>query len=78
METILDLIEMHNEHVDKMLELARVLLEAYPDIEDTPADTAYSEAFNGVIVNAISLCCEANSFDGGKWMTDEDWHVVEG
>lgn len=78
MELILDLIDIHNKHVDKMNEFAKVLLETYPDVENTPVNKAYSEAFNGVIINAVSLCCEANSYDGGKWMTDEDWHVMKG
>ena len=78
MELILDLIDVHNKHVDKMLELADALFNIKPEIVDTPIDKAFSEAFNGVIINAISLCCEANSFDGGKWMTDENWHVMKG
>lgn len=68
-------IEMHNEHVDKMFELGEALLAQYPDIEETPINKAFCEAYNGIVGNAIYLCCEANSLEHG-WATDDDWHVV--
>ena len=77
MELILDLIDIHNKHVDKMIELGNTLFHSNPDVANTPVDQAFSEAYNGVIMNAISLCCEINSYDDCKWMTDEDWHVVK-
>jgi hypothetical protein len=78
MENILEAIEMHNEHVDKMQELAEVLLKTYPDVENTPVNNVFCEACNGIVGMSIWLCCEMNSIDVGKWMTDENWHVVEG
>ena len=74
---ILDMIDMHNDHANKMDELAEKLIEIYPDVENTAVDDAFSKAYNGIIANAISLCCEANSYNNGEWMTDEDWHVVK-
>lgn len=72
---VFEAIEMHNEHVDKLKRLGCTLLEWYPDADDTPVGRAFCEAFDGVIGNAIYLCCEANSADDRKWYTSEDWHV---
>lgn len=73
--SLLEAIEMHNEHVDKLMALGYALLEWYPNVDNTPVSKAFCEAMNGIIGNAIYLCCEANSTDSGKWYTTEDWHV---
>ena len=73
---VFEAIDMHNEHVDKMQELAEALLAEYPDIEDTPVSKAFCEAFDGLMGNAIYLCCEANRIDEDRWVTTEDWHVI--
>ena len=75
--SIMDLVDMHNDHVDKMNVLAKTLLDIYHDIEDTPADKAFSDAFNSIIAMAIWLCCEMNSMDNGTWKTTDDWRVVK-
>ena len=75
-DSLLEAIEMHNNHVDKMQDLAQTLMDTYPDVENTDVDKAFGEAFNSIIGNAIYLCCEANGFNNGKWGTTEDWHVV--
>lgn len=73
---LLEAIEMHNSHVEKMQDLAQTLMDNIPNVEDTPIDKAFGEAFNSLIGNAIYLCCEANGYDGGKWMTTGDWYVM--
>lgn len=74
--SLLEAIEMHNNHVEKMQDLAQTLMDNIPNVEDTPIDKAFGEAFNSLIGNAIYLCCEANGYDGGKWMTTSDWCVM--
>jgi hypothetical protein len=74
--SLAEAIEMHNNHVNKMQDLAQALMDTYPDVENTPVDTAFCEAFSSLIGNAIYLCCEANGVDECKWMTTEDWHVM--
>ena len=74
--SILDLVDMHNDHVDKMNVLAKTLLDTYPNVEDTSVDKAFGDAFNSIIAMAIWLCCEMNSMNNGPWKTTEDWHVV--
>ena len=74
---IFEAIEFHNEQVDKMQDLAEALMAAYPNVEDTPVDKAFGEAFSSLIPMAILLCCEANSEDpDGKWCTSTSWHVM--
>lgn len=73
---LLEAIEMHNDHVEKMQDLAQVLMDTYPDVEHTPVNDAFIAAFNGLVGNAIYLCCEASAY-GGSWMTTGDWQVVE-
>ena len=73
---LLEAIEMHNDHVEKMQDLAEILMNTYPNVESTPVNDAFIYAFNGLVGNAIYLCCEANSY-GGKWMTTSDWKVVD-
>lgn len=75
-DVIFEAIDMHNEHVDKIEALAETLLDVYPDVDDTPVDKAFTDAFNSMIGQAILLCCEANCIDDGCWMTTDDWHVV--
>lgn len=75
--SIYEAIEMHNEHVESMQDLAECLMNVYPHCEETAVNDAFCKAYNGLVGNAIFLCCEANSIDGGKWMTTEDWYVVE-
>ena len=75
---LLEAIEMHNNHVDKMQDLAQSLMDTYPEVESTPVNDAFGEAFSSMIGNAIYLCCEANGYGGAKWMTTGDWKVVEG
>jgi hypothetical protein len=75
--SLLEAIEMHNNHVDKMQDLAQSLLDTYPEVESTPVNDAFGEAFSSLIGNAIYLCCEANSYGDCKWITTGDWKVVE-
>ena len=74
--SLLEAIEMHNEHVGKMQDLARVLMDNISNVDGTPIDKAFGEAFNSLIGNAIYLCCEANSVDNGGWCTTGDWCVM--
>ena len=74
---VYEAIEMHNEHVDKMQTLAEALIDQYPDIEETPVNQIFCEAFAGIVGNAIYLCCEANNIDNCVWQTTGDWHVVK-
>ena len=74
--SLLEAIEMHNNHVEKMQDLAQTLMDNIPNVEGTPIDKAFGEAFNSLIGNAIYLCCEANSYGGCKWMTTDDWCVT--
>lgn len=75
--SIYEAIEIHNEHVESMQDLAECLMNVYPHCEETAVNDAFCKAYNGLVGNAIFLCCEANNIDGGKWMTTEDWYVVE-
>ena len=75
-DAIFEAIDMHNEHVDKMQALAETLLDVYPNVDETPVDKAFDDAFNSMIGTAIWLCCEANCIDDGGWMTTSDCHVV--
>lgn len=76
--SVYEAIEIHNEHVDKLQALGKVLLEQYSNIEETPVNETFCEVFNGVVGNAIYLCCEANELEGeANWMTTLDWHVID-
>ena len=74
--SLLEAIEMHNNHIGKMQDLAQVLMDNIPNVDDTPIDKAFGEAFNSLIGNAIYLCCEANGYDKGGWCTTGDWCVM--
>ena len=74
-DSLYEAIDLHNEHVDKMLELGRVLLEKFD--EDDPVIEKFVEVFNSAIATSIFLCCEANSReDNPVWMTTEEFFVV--
>lgn len=75
-DAVFEAIDMHNDHVDKMKDLAHALLETYPNVENTPVNEAFNDAFGSMFGQAIWLCCEANSIDGDGWMTTSDFHVV--
>lgn len=75
--SLLEAIDMHNDHVDKMQDLAQVLMDNIPNVDGSEIDKAFGEAFDSLIGNAIYLCCSANSYGCGKWMTTGDWHVIE-
>lgn len=74
---IFEIIDMHNEQVDKMCDLAETLMKTYPDVEGTSVNVAFTEVFNSLIPMAILLCCEANHEDpDGQWCTSDKWHVM--
>lgn len=75
--SLLEAIEMHNNHVEKMQDLAQTLMDNIPNVDGTSIDKAFGEAFNSLIGNAIYLCCEANGYGDCKWITTGDWRVVE-
>lgn len=72
-----EIINLYNDHADAMQNLAEKLIETYPDVESTPVNEAFCEAFNSMGAEATELCCEANAVeDKPKWSTTESWHVV--
>lgn len=72
-----DIIQLHNNHADAMQKLAKALIETYPDIEQTPVNDAFCEAFNSMGAEAVELCCEANEA-APRWATTESWNIVRG
>lgn len=69
-------IDIHNETVNKLQDLAESLTKTYPDVEETEVNEAFCELWGKIITSAIWLCCEANHEDGGGWCTTSDWHVM--
>lgn len=76
MERIYEAIDIHNDMIDKMQELAATLISTYPEVEDTPVNEAFLAVWQKMTNNAIYLCCEANSADGSGWLTTGDWMVM--
>ena len=72
---VCDMIELHNNHADAMQKLAIAMIETYPDIEQTPVNDAFCEAFNSMGAEAVELCCEANEA-APRWATTESWNIV--
>ena len=74
MQRIIDMVADHNELVDRVLELGGILLDTYPDVEETEVDSAFCELHGKVVEMAIRVCCDANAEVTG-WYTDENWRV---
>ena len=74
MQRIIDMVADHNEMVDRVLELGDMLLETYPDVEETEVNDAFCELHGKVVEMAIRVCCDANTEVTG-WYTDENWRV---
>lgn len=76
-ENIYEAIDMHNEHVEDMQDLAEALLKQYPCIEETPVNDVFCKAFDSMKGPAIFLCCEMNEFEEDQgWMVTDDGYVV--
>ena len=75
-EQVYEIIEVHNEMVDKFHQLGKALTQTYSDVESTPVNDMFVAAYKSVIEMSIMLCCEANERDGCVWCTDENWHVI--
>lgn len=72
--SLYEAIELHNKHVDKMLDLGRMLFDMLED--DDPVIDAFCEVFNSAAGLGIYFCCEANSReDEPVWSMYEDFHV---
>ena len=74
-ECFAELIEQHNDQLDTMYGLANVLMETYPDVEDTYVNDAFCDAMNCVIEQGVHLCVMANCSVGNKWYMDDDGFV---
>ena len=75
--SLYEAIELHNEHVDKIETLGRLLLDKFD--EDDPVIDAFCDVFNSMAGAAILLCCEGTSREAQPvWMTTTDFRVVEG
>ncbi len=75
-DLLYEMIDYHNEMIDKMSDLAETLLDTYKDVEETAVNDAYCDAWDHLQAQAIFLCCEANSIDNGGWCTTEGWYVM--
>lgn len=67
-----NLIEQHNEQLNGMYGLAEILLETYPDVENTHVNEVFCELMNGMIEQSIQICAIANCVDDVEWYTDEE------
>lgn len=73
--SLYEAIDLHNEHVEKMLDLGKLLFDRF-NYADQVID-AFIDVFNSAAGTAILLCCEGNSMeDDPVWMVTEDFHVV--
>ena len=74
--SLYEAIELHNSHVDKMLDFCRMLFNRFG--ENDPIIDDFIEVFNSAAGLGIYFCCEANSReDEPMWSMYEDFHVVE-
>ena len=75
-DSLYEAIDLHNEHVDKMLDLGRILFDMFD--EDDPVIDAFREVFNSAAGISIYRCCEANSRENKPaWSVYEDLHIAE-
>ena len=75
-DSLYEAIDLHNEHVDKMLDLGHILFDMFD--EDDPVIDAFREVFNSAAGMSIYLCCEANSRERKPaWSVYEDLHIAE-
>lgn len=74
-ESIYEMINHHNNSVEKMQALAEKLLEI-ENIEETPVNKAFCDAFNSLGSSAVALCCKANSIDNRFWCVDEFGYIL--
>ena len=75
-DSLYEAIDLHNEHVDKMLDLGRILFDMFD--EDDPVIDAFREVFNSAAGISIHLCCEANSRENKPvWSVAEDLYVID-
>lgn len=74
--SLYEAIELHNSHVDKMLDFCRMLFNRFG--ENDPIIDEFLKVFNSAAGLGIYFCCEANSReDEPMWSMYEDFHVVE-
>ena len=78
-DCFVDVIDKHNEQLNTMYGLAELLLETFPDIEQTHVNDAFCEAMNGLMEQSIQLCAMANCVGDVEWyMNDEGFVFTEG
>ena len=74
--SLYEAIELHNSHVDKMLDFCRMLFNRFGG--NDPVVDDFIEVFNSAAGLGIYFCCEANSReDEPMWSMYEDFHMVE-
>ena len=74
-DCFVDLIDQHNEQIDKMYSLGEHLLLNFPEIEQTEANDIFCEIMNGMMEQSIQLCAIANCISNAEWYMDEDGFV---
>lgn len=73
-DSLYEAIDLHNDHVDKMLDFCRMLF--YRFGENDPIIDDFIEVFNSAAGLGIYFCCEANSRENEPvWSMYEDFHV---
>ena len=70
-DCFVDVIEKHNEQLDALYGMAEILLETYPDVEDTHVNDAFCDVMNGMIEQSVQLCAVANCVGNVEWYMDE-------
>jgi hypothetical protein len=74
-DCFVDLIEKHNEQLEHMYELAELLLETFPGIEQTDVNDAFCNVMNDLTEQSVQLCAMANCLDDVNWYMDEEGFV---
>lgn len=74
-ESIYEMINHHNNSIEKMQTLAEKLLDI-ENIEETPVNQAFCDAFNSLKASAIMICCEANAINSESWYVDEFGYIL--
>ena len=73
-----ELIKHHNIRVEMMYELSKVLLETYPNVENTDVNDVVCEMMFDTEVSGANICAIANCFDEhGNWFIDEDLYITK-
>lgn len=75
-DSLYEAIDLHNEHVDKMLDLGYILFNMFD--KNDPVIDAFREVFNSAAGMSIYLCCEANSRERKPaWSVAENLYVID-